>query len=107
MVCETESFCDCASCMRAFSHLICLQCFDFTISIAGLHSGLLEANPVLATANDTDVSVAQIIVFKAITVVIGVFCWRTGRERLLVYTNMWFGVVIGWNIAMLLTIAPK
>jgi hypothetical protein len=93
--------------MRALAQVICLQCFDVTISIAGLHNGLIEANPVLATVNETDVSVTRIIVFKAITVVIGIFCWRTGRERLLIRANVWYAAVVGWNIAMLLMTAPK
>ena len=98
---------DSASHMRALGQLICLQCFDLIISIAGLHNSLIEANPVLTTVDDTNVSVTRIIVFKIITVVIGVFCWRTGREGLLIRANLWFGAVVGWNIAMLLIAAPE
>lgn len=43
-----------------------------------------------------------LLTVKAAAMGLGVYCWRSGRRRLLGRINVFFAVVIAWNLVALL-----
>jgi hypothetical protein len=39
---------------------------------------------------------------KLLAIVLGLYCWHQGRERLLVRINFLFAAVVAWNLVALI-----
>jgi len=51
--------------------------------------------------------IGSLIGVKVLAVMLGIYCWRMGRERLLSRINIMFALVIAWNlIALILGTLP-
>jgi hypothetical protein len=89
-------------------HYSYLQVLDFLTTIAFLVNGVREANPLVRLAlNVGHNPIGSLIGVKVLAVVLGFYCWRMGRERLLSRINAMFAVVIAWNlIALILGTLP-
>jgi len=80
-----------------------LQVLDFLTTLAFLVNGVQEGNPLVrlalsATANP----ISGLLAVKALAVLLGIYCWRLGRERLLVRINLLFALLIAWNLVALI-----
>jgi len=80
-----------------------LQLLDLLTTIAFLANGVREGNPIVALAirNAGDPLIALAVV-KVVAVVLGLYCWVSGRSRLLERANMCFAVLVAWNLIALI-----
>jgi hypothetical protein len=80
-----------------------LQILDFLSTIAFLLSGVKEGNPLVRwTFKLSSDPISGLIAIKLLAIVLGVYCWRAGRERLLARINGLFALVIAWNLVALI-----
>ena len=89
-------------------HYSYLQVLDFLTTIAFMVNGVREANPLVRLAlNLGHNPIGSLIGVKVLAVMLGFYCWRMGRERLLSRINAMFALVIAWNlIALILGTLP-
>jgi hypothetical protein len=89
-------------------HYSYLQVLDFLTTIAFMVNGVKEANPLVRLAlNLGHNPIGSLIGVKVLAVMLGIYCWRMGRERLLSRINVMFALVIAWNlIALILGTLP-
>ena len=89
-------------------HYSYLQVLDFLTTIAFMVNGVKEANPLVRLAlNLGHNPIGSLIGVKVLAVMLGFYCWRMGRERLLSRINAMFALVIAWNlIALILGTLP-
>jgi len=85
-----------------------LQVLDFLTTIAFLLHGVQEANPLvrLALYSAPDPLTALLAV-KVLALGLGLFCWRRGRERLLMRINVMFAILVAWNLVALIFASSK
>ena len=84
-------------------HYSYLQVLDFLTTIAFLVNGVKEANPLVRLAlNLGHNPIGSLIGVKVLAVILGIYCWRMGRDRLLSRINVMFALVIAWNLIALI-----
>lgn len=82
---------------------IYLQILDMLTTIAFLWHGVQEANPLVnAAIRVTDHPLGGLLLIKTIAVTVAFACWRTGRHRLLARANIFFCLLVIWNIVAIL-----
>jgi hypothetical protein len=80
-----------------------LQMLDFMTTLAFLLNGVGEANPVVRFALQYSPNpVGGLLAVKLVALALGVYCWRAGRQRLLVRINILFAVLVAWNLVALI-----
>lgn len=80
-----------------------LQVLDFLTTIAFLVNGVEEANPMVRLALRVSSNpLGGLIAVKILALMLGLYCWRMGRERLLKRINVLFAVLIAWNLVALI-----
>lgn len=80
-----------------------LQVLDFLTTVAFLMNGVREGNPLVRLALAAGPNpISGLLVVKAVAVLLGVFCWWIGRERLLWRINILFAILIAWNLVALI-----
>ena len=87
-----------------------LQVLDFLTTIAFLANGVKEANPLVNFALKMGPSpISGLVAVKVLAVLLGIYCWRLGRQRLLSRMNIMFAILVAWNLIALIvgTLAPR
>ena len=84
-------------------HYAYLQVLDFLTTLAFLVNGVQEANPFVRLA----LSLAHnplggLIAVKLLAILLGLYCWRRGRKKLLSRINVFFAVLVAWNLIALI-----
>ena len=80
-----------------------LQVLDFLTTLAFLVNGVQEGNPLVRLAISASSNpISGLLAVKAIAVLLGIYCWRLGRVRLLVRINLLFALLIAWNLVALI-----
>jgi hypothetical protein len=80
-----------------------LQILDFLTTIAFLVNGVQEANPMVRLALKVSPSpIGGLVAVKILALMLGLYCWRMGRQRLLGRINIIFALVIAWNLVALI-----
>lgn len=80
-----------------------LQILDFLTTIAFLVNGVAEANPfVRFVLTVIPNPVAGLLAVKLLALLLGIYCWRLRRERLLVCINVLFAALVAWNLIALI-----
>jgi hypothetical protein len=80
-----------------------LQMLDFMTTLAFLLNGVGEANPVVRFALQYSPNpLGGLLVVKLVALALGVYCWRAGRQRLLVRINILFAILVAWNLVALI-----
>jgi hypothetical protein len=90
----------------ALNHLMLQYCYlqalDFLTTLAFLMSGVKEGNPLVRAAlNLGSTPVSGLLFVKVAAVMLGIWCWRLGRHRLLGRVNVLFAALIVWNLVAL------
>jgi hypothetical protein len=76
-----------------------LQILDLASTIAFLHSGVQEANPIVRWSMSVFAgAVPGLVVVKSFAALLGIACYRMNRLDLLRRANKWFCVLVLWNI---------
>lgn len=84
-------------------HFSYLQVLDFLTTIAFMLNGVKEGNPIVRFALKICPSpISGLIMVKVLAVVLGIYCWRMGRQRLLTRINVIFAMVVAWNLIALI-----
>ena len=83
-----------------------LQILDLLSTLAFTLHGVREGNPLVRLMmRFTDNPVSGLVLVKLIAVGLGIYCWKLGRERLLIRINILFALVVTWNLAALILAA--
>jgi hypothetical protein len=79
---------------------IMLQLLDAGTTMFFLHHGVTEGNPLVrALFGAFSGQAVGLAMAKLVGVVLAVFAWRTGRQRLLSRVNVVFAACVVWNLA--------
>ena len=80
-----------------------LQVLDFLTTIAFMMNGVREGNPLVKMAIKYSPSpIGGLLAVKIAAVMLGLYCWKHGRERLLKRMNGMFAIVVAWNVAVMI-----
>lgn len=85
-----------------------LQLLDFMTTIAFLVNGVAEGNPLVRLMmRAVDNPLMGLALVKFMAMLLAAYCWKEGKHRLLGNVNMFFGVVVTWNLAALIVNSVK
>ena len=85
-----------------------LQLLDFMSTTAFLLLGVSEANPLVRLMFSIGPTpMAGLMIIKMVAVLLGVWCWRLGRQRVLVTANLLFALVVTWNLVFVIVGAAR
>jgi hypothetical protein len=92
-----------ASGMRLMLHFIYLQGMDVLTTLAFLLSGAQEANPLVKMAlRLTDTPLGGLLLVKVGAIVLGGLCVWRGKVRLLAFANVFYALLVAWNLVSLI-----
>jgi hypothetical protein len=84
---------------RPITSFVYLQILDLMTTLAFLANGAMEGNPfVRFLMQNTAHPVLGLLVAKCIAVTLGMMAWRTGRLRSLRKANVFFALLVVWNL---------
>ena len=84
-------------------HFSYLQLLDFLTTVAFLLHGVQEGNPVVQAAMAWSSSPwLGLALVKLAALVLGAYCWQSGRYTLLGRTNRLFAVLVAWNLVAII-----
>ncbi|MFN7935539.1 MAG: DUF5658 family protein [Bryobacteraceae bacterium] len=84
-------------------HYSYLQLLDLLTTIAFLVQGVQEGNPLVRFAiHLTPSPIAGLMMVKIAALMLGVYCWRAEKTRLLGRVNIMFAALIAWNLVALI-----
>ena len=86
-----------------------LQLLDLLTTVAFLLHGVQEGNPLVKFAMDRSPNpFLGLLAVKLAAMGLAAFCGMTVRERLLGRTNLFFAVIVAWNlVALILSAAGR
>ena len=85
-----------------------LQVLDFLTTVAFLLHGVQEANPLVRLALFSMPNpIGALLTVKVLALGLGLFCWRMGRDRLLMRINIMFAILVAWNLVALIATSAK
>ena len=85
-----------------------LQALDFLTTVAFLLHGVHEGNPLVRMAMSFTANPLSALVFvKVAAILLGVYCWRLRRTRVLARMNVLFALVVAWNLVALIVSAVR
>ena len=85
-----------------------LQVLDLLTTIAFLVHGVREGNPVVRWMLDIAPSpLSGLLAVKGLALILGIYCWRLGKARLLTGINLFFAAIVAWNLVALIVIAAQ
>ncbi|HWZ33170.1 MAG TPA: DUF5658 family protein [Bryobacteraceae bacterium] len=80
-----------------------LQILDFMTTVAFLLNGIHEGNPLVRVAlRYAPHPLGGLLAVKLAAIALGIYCWRAGRNRLLMRINILFALVVAWNLVALI-----
>jgi hypothetical protein len=80
-----------------------LQMLDLLTTIAFLLHGVQEANPLVRwILEHAPHPIGGLVAVKVVAVLLGLYCWRANRKRLLIAVNVFFAGVVAWNLVALI-----
>jgi hypothetical protein len=79
-----------------------LQALDTLTTIVFLRNGFLEANPIVRNMIELCSSpVLGLVAIKVMGLLLGVYCWHANRHKALVKANVFFALLVIWNLLVL------
>ena len=89
--------------MGLLAQFVYLQILDVLTTIAFLLQGVAEFNPVVRWAMRTGPDpVSGLVLLKLAAVVLGIYCALSARQRLLRNVNVFFAVLVAYNLVALI-----
>jgi hypothetical protein len=84
-----------------------LQVLDILTTVAFLLNGAKEANPLVRAALEMGHSPwAVLITVKLVGLALAIYCVRKSRLKLLQRVNVFFAVLVTWNLIVVIVTAP-
>jgi hypothetical protein len=88
--------------VTCLAHFFYLQALDLLTTLAFLAHGVREGNPVVRLVLEAAPSpLGGLVALKLVAVGLALYCWRNGRLRLLGKMNVFFAIVVIWNLLAL------
>lgn len=89
--------------MNYLVQFVYLQLLDLLTTVAFLLQGIQEGNPLVrwilrASPNP----LGGLLGVKILALILGLYCWRLGRQRLLGRINLLFAALVAWNLLALI-----
>ena len=85
-----------------------LQVLELLTTIAFLVHGVREGNPVVRWMIEVAPSpLGGLLMVKVLAIMLGLYCWRLGKSRLLAGINIFFAAIVAWNLVALIVIAAQ
>ena len=79
------------------------QFLDLLTTVIFLLHGVQEANPVVRLALRVAPSpLLGLLIVKVAALALWVYCWRLGRQGLLLRINVLFAILVCWNLVAVL-----
>ncbi len=89
--------------MSLFVQFAYLQLLDLMTTIAFMVNGVEEANPLVSfVIRRSPNPIGGLLAIKLLALILGLYCWRQGRLRVLSGMNVLFALVVAWNLAALI-----
>src|SRR5438105_506112 len=80
-----------------------LQVLDFLTTVAFMAIGVQEGNPVVRLVITMLPSpLGGLLAVKVVAMILGLYCWRMGRQQLLSRINIGFALLVAWNLVALI-----
>jgi hypothetical protein len=80
-----------------------LQMLDLLTTVAFLLNGVQEGNPMVRFFFGlTRSPLGGLVLVKGLALLLGLYCWRMGRGRLLTRINWLFAAIVAWNLLALI-----
>jgi hypothetical protein len=92
--------------MSALVQYSYLQVLDLLTTLAFLANGVREGNPLVALAMETQSPLIGLALVKFAAILLGVYCWHKGRMGTLARANIWFALLIAWNLVAIIASSP-
>src|SRR5882762_2602613 len=94
---------------RLFLQYSYLQVLDFLTTLAFLLHGVQEGNPLVRFfVGVTSNPINGLLLVKLLALLLGVYCWRMGRAKVLTRINIMFAALVAWNlVALILSAVPR
>jgi len=84
-----------------------LQMLDVLTTLAFLMQGVAEANPIVNWAMDTGPSpMIGLVMLKFAAFGLALVCFAQARHKLLQKVNVFFAVLVAWNLFALILASP-
>jgi hypothetical protein len=84
-----------------------LQMLDVLTTVAFLMQGVAEANPIVNWAMDNGPSpVIGLVLLKVAAFGLAIICFAQARHKLLQRVNVFFAVLVAWNLLALILATP-
>ena len=79
---------------------VILQCLDFATTLLFLARGVAEGNPLLTmTLHYAHAPWVGLVAAKLTATLIGFYCYRSGRIRVVRLANVGYSLIVVWNLA--------
>ncbi len=80
-----------------------LQLLDLLTTVAFLLQGIQEGNPLVRwILHASPHPLGGLLGLKILALILGLYCWRFGKQRLLGRVNLLFAVLVAWNLVALI-----
>ncbi len=80
-----------------------LQLLDLLTTIAFLLNGIPEGNPLVRLALQAAPNpIGGLIAIKVLALGLGLYCWRSSKIPLLHRVNIFFALLVAWNLVALI-----
>ena len=80
-----------------------LQVLDFLTTVAFMAIGVQEGNPLVRLAISVLPNpLGGLLAVKVIALMLGLYCWRLGRQQVLSRINIGFALLVAWNLVALI-----
>lgn len=80
-----------------------LQLLDILTTLAFLLAGVQEANPLARWMMQVaGAPLPGLVAIKGMALLLGLFCWWRGRTALLRKANVFFSLLVAWNLCCLI-----
>ena len=93
--------------MNLLTQFFYLQLLDMLTTLAFLLNGVKEANPIVRFALGAGPTpLFGLVIMKVIAIALAVYCFRNSRMRLLARVNVFFAVLVTWNLLAIIISSP-
>lgn len=93
--------------VKLLTDFVYLQLLDVLTTLAFLMQGVAEANPFVKWALGVGQNPIQsLIIVKSIAVALAVYCVVRARHRILRIANIFFAIVVAYNLVVIIVSAP-
>ena len=93
--------------MKLLTDFVYLQLLDILTTLAFLMQGVAEGNPFVRWAlMHGDNPIQNLILVKALAVALAVFCVIRARHRVLRVANIFFAMLVAYNLVCIILSTP-